>query len=452
MRFTTSLLSIFLLVILLLVLSSNPGFSQEKVRVYTLQESLDEAFANNWSLKANKEQVDRAIQVKKQARAGFLPKFSVTYGYTRKDEVQKAPATVMEFPPPIGTVVLPRSELNSLNNYQLVGTITQPLFTGFALTSSYELSKLGIDQSEMNVELEKLNLALRVKQAYFDILIAGKGIEVAEKDIEFRESNLNVARSFYNVGMVPINDVLKAEVELANSQQGLVTARNTARLARSGFNTVLSRPIHAPVDVVDILAYKPEKEDFDEYVDQALENRPEMKLLNINILQVDQETRLVKSQNYPEVALQYDYIKAGDTPDVSGSPFVDADRWQATAVLSWTFWEWGKTHYAVKEKESVKRELMNTKLALEDNIRLEVKEAVLRLENAEENIPTTKKSIKQGEENLRVNEERYKAQVTTITEVLDAQTLLTRARVNFYSALYNHHLARASLERALGKY
>jgi outer membrane protein TolC len=111
MRYSTSLLSIFSLVILSLVLLPNPGFSQEKVRVYTLQESLDEAFANNWSLKANKEQVDRAIQVKKQARAGFLPKFSVNYGYTRMNEVQKAPATVMELPPPIGTVAQIQCEL-----------------------------------------------------------------------------------------------------------------------------------------------------------------------------------------------------------------------------------------------------------------------------------------------------------------------------------------------------
>jgi outer membrane protein len=441
MRYSTSLLSIFSLVILLLVLSPNPGFSQEKVWVYTLQESLDEALANNWSLKANKEQVYQAIQVKKQARAEFLPKFSVSYGYTRlSDELR--------FKSALGGDI----KTTSVDNFSSSTIVKQPLFTGFALLSSYELSKLGIDQSEMNVELEKLNLALRVKQAYFDILISDKGIEVAGKDIEFRESNLNVARSFYNVGMVPINDVLRAEVELGNSQQELVTARNTARFARSGFNTVLSRPIHAPVDVVDILAYKPEKEDFDEYVDQALENRPEMKLLHINILQVDQEARLVKSKYYPEIGLAWEYIREGEDWDVSGDVLHQDPRWQATAVLSWTFWEWGKTHYAVKEKESFKRELMKTELALRDNIRLEVKEAVLRLENAEENIPTTQKAIKQGEENLRVNEERYKAQVTTITEVLDAQSLLTRARVNFYSALYNHHLARASLDRALGKY
>ena len=74
------------------------------------------------------------------------------------------------------------------------------------------------------------------------------------------------------------------------------------------------------------------------------------------------------------------------------------------------------------------------------------------LEVAEKNIPTTQKAVEQAEENLRVNEERYKAQVTTITEVLDAQALLTRARVNYYRSLYDQNLARARLERAIGAY
>ena len=238
MRFKTSRHVIFLLVILLLALLPNPGFSQEKSRVYTLQESVDEAFANNWALKANKERVDQAIQVKKQARAEFLPKLGVSYGYTRlSDELR--------FKSALGGDI----KVTSIDNFNSSATVKQPLFTGFALLSSYELAKLGIDQSEMNVELEKLDLALKVKEAYFNILISDKGIEVAESDVEFRESNLNVARSFYNVGMVPINDVLRAEVELANAQQNLVTARNTARLARCNFNTVLSRQIHASADV-----------------------------------------------------------------------------------------------------------------------------------------------------------------------------------------------------------
>jgi outer membrane protein len=247
-------------------------------------------------------------------------------------------------------------------------------------------------------------------------------------------------------------ELLKAEVELANSQQNLVTARNASRLARSAFNTVLSRPVNAPVEVVDILIYTPEGGEFREYVRTALANRPEMKLIDISLLQADQETRLAKSRYYPEVALTWEYVREGENPDVSGDEFHQDPWWQVTTGLSWTFWEWGKTRYAVKEKESVKKELYQTKMALEERINLQVKEAILALKNAEENIPTTRKAVVQGEENLRVNEERYQAHVTTITEVLDAQTLLTRARVNYYAALYNHNLAKARLDRAIGTY
>ena len=122
------------------------------------------------------------------------------------------------------------------------------------------------------------------------------------------------------------------------------------------------------------------------------------------------------------------------------------------AVASWTFWEWGKTYYSVQERESLRNELLQTKQDVNENIALELKTAILALADAEEKIPTTRKAVEQGEENLRVSEERYKAQVSTITEVLDAQTLLTQARTNYYNAFYDHKLAKARLQRALGKY
>ena len=121
------------------------------------------------------------------------------------------------------------------------------------------------------------------------------------------------------------------------------------------------------------------------------------------------------------------------------------------AVLSWTFFEWGKTHYSEQETNSVKIQLIQTRSAFVDQIQLEIKQAVLDLSETEKNIPTTRKAVEQAEENLRVSQERYKAQVTTSTEVLDAQTLLTQARRNYYSALYSHHLAKARLHRAIGE-
>ena len=181
-------------------------------------------------------------------------------------------------------------------------------------------------------------------------------------------------------------------------------------------------------------------------------NRPEIKTVEINDLQIDQQIKLAKSKYYPEVSVTYNYTKTGDTPTVHGSYYHDSSSWQAIASMSWSLWNWGSDRYAVRQKELSKQQLVSTKRLLEDAIKLELKRATLDLQEKEKRIPAAKKAVEQGEENLRVSNERYNAQITTSTEVLDAQTLLTQARVNYYSALYDHHLAKAALLRAIGEY
>ncbi len=413
----------------------------EQTKVYTLQESIDEALANNWKLRAKEEKINQSRYIKNQARAEFLPKLSTSYGYRRDgwNPVLKSPE-FGEF------------KIGTLNNFQWKGTVTQPLFAGFALLSNYRLAELGVDQSEARVALERLDLVFRVKTAYFDILTADMAVETALKAAEALESHAEVARNFYKVGMIPINDLLESEVNANNAKHDLISARNNARLTRCAFNTILSRPVNAPVDVAEIKDYDPVGGSFQDYLEKALKDRPEMKLIRINILQTDQQVRLAGSDYYPEVTFTWDYIKQGDTASVSGSDYHEASQWQAMAGLTWTFWEWGKTHYSVKEQESVKNELLKTQMELEDQIQLEIKDAFLGLETSEANIPITRKAVEQGEENLRVSQERYKAQVTTSTEVLDAQRYLTRARVNHFTALYQYHEAKARLMRAIGSY
>jgi outer membrane protein len=442
MKFERAVEIVGFMVAVILFFSSHSAGAQERKNFYTLQRSISEAMENSYKVKAREERLDQATSAKKQARADFLPKLSTSYGYTRFNE----PGIVAN--PATGQLVI-----TSENYFNWVTSISQPIFTGFALLSTYRLAQLGIDQSELELTQERLDLALQVKQAYFNVLVADKAVEVAQKDVESRTSNANVARSFYNVGMIPINDLLKAEVELANSEQNLVKTKSGAQVTRSAFNTVLARPMNEPVELEDILTYTPEKGTYEDYVKTALSDRPEIKILDVNLLQTDQQIRLAKSKYYPQVSLNYQYIKEGDTAAVEGgNPLAEPNAWQVTALLNWTFWDWGKTYYSTKEQESKRKELIQTKADVEDGIRLQVKQALQDLDVAAKNIPTTIKAVEQAEENLRVNEERYKAQVTTITEVLDAQTLLTQARSNYYQALYDHNLARARLERALGTY
>jgi outer membrane protein len=410
--------------------------AEEVAKAYSLEQGIKDAFENNWSVKAKEEKVTESEYAEKEAKAGFYPELSMSYNYTRLSDV----------------TTYASMELGDKNNYQWKATVTQPLFTGFALTSAHELAKLGIDASKVSLELEKLDLALSVKEAYFNILKADKAVEVAKNSVDSLEAHLTVAKNFYKVGIIPVNDMLKAEVELANAQHNYIKAQNDARLARVSFDVLLSRPVDDTFQIEDILIYTPETPDFDVCLGKALKERPEIKSLELTDSQIDQHIRLAKSGYYPDAAFTYSFIKVGDTPAVSGSDFQKANSWQATVGLSWTFWDWDKTKNSVRQTESRKRQLSQTRKTLEDGIRFQLKQAILNLKEAEEKIPTAKKAVNQAEENLRVSEERYKAQVTTSTEVLDAQTLLSQARMNYYSALYDHNLAKAALLRAVGEY
>ncbi|MBC8179130.1 MAG: TolC family protein [Deltaproteobacteria bacterium] len=439
MKVKTSLVCSGVLFILSLAFFPGGGLAADK-KIYTLDQCVKEALANNWRLKAKKETIDQAQYVKNQARADFLPKLSTSYGFTRYKSLRTTQIQGGTF------------NIGSLNNYQWKGTITQPIFTGFALISAYRLSELGIDQSELEVELETLDLALNVKTAYFDILTADNAVETAELAAEALESHAEVARNFYKVGMIPINDLLQSEVEAGNAKQYVVRARNAARLTRSTLNTILSRPVNAEVNIVDIEVHEVQKGDFQAYLEEALKNRPEIKLIDNNLLQTDQVINITESKNYPEVVFVWEYTKEGDSPSVDGGAGHEPSNWAAQAALKWTFWEWGKTHYAVKQQESIKNELLKTRMQMEQDIQLQIKDSVLNIQTAETNIPITRKAVEQGEENLRVSQERYKAQVSTSTEVLDAQRYLSDARVFYYTALFQYHLAKARLQRAMGTY
>jgi outer membrane protein TolC len=114
-------------------------------------------------------------------------------------------------------------------------------------------------------------------------------------------------------------------------------------------------------------------------------------------------------------------------------------------------WNWGDTAYKVGENRVKVTQAEDAKTQLIESIILEVKQGYLNMLVAEKNIGVAKTAIEQAEENLRMNEERYKYQVATQTDVLNAVTLLTQARTNYYGALSDFNVAKAELERSMGK-
>ena len=161
---------------------------------------------------------------------------------------------------------------------------------------------------------------------------------------------------------------------------------------------------------------------------------------------------LAKKDFYPSVNLQGSYFKEGTGPDIDGGEGVfDPEGWVFGATASWDIWEWGKRSHGVKEKLARLEQAKQRKTELLDQIRLEVKRAYLKNLETEINIITVQNAIEQAEENLRINQERFKEQVATTTDVLIAQTLLAQTMTRYYTALYDFKISKAALYRAMGQ-
>jgi outer membrane protein TolC len=429
--------------------------SIQAVQPLTLEESIAIALKNSLVINIAKEGAKGAEARKREAITGFLPKFSTSYNYTRlnEDPLMKLPDLSYPF-----TGILPSSVIalvNGLelpagtkNNYNWSIEVRQPLFAGGGILANYQASKIAEDAALVEESAKVQDVVQDVKISYYNILRAERLRDTARQAVEMLNAHRDVAQNFYRVGLIPKNDLLQTEVELANGKQTKV--QNGVELAKSRLNTVLKRELLSPVEVVDILGYQPLNQSFQECLDIARQHRPELKLSILKAEQAGKMVRAAQSEYFPTVGLAGQYARFGDTPSVSGSEYKDMESWQVMAVASWNFWEWGKTKFRVDAGRAMENQAIDQGKELNDQIALEIKSAYLLLQEAESQIAVSQKVIDQAEENFRISEARYKERVARSTEVLDAQALLTKAKYEYTNALANYNTFYARLQRAMG--
>jgi outer membrane protein len=423
---------------LIILFFSTAALPVEKEVPLTLEESIKIALKQSVTINAAREGVRASESKRKGAFTGFLPTLSTSYSYKRLNDTPES--RISGAPIPAGT----------RDNYNWELELKQPLFAGGGIMANYQINRLGEGISRMDETTTTLNIIQEVKVSYFTILKTERIMDVARQSLEQLKMHRNVAKNFYDVGMIPKNDLLYAEVQLANGNQFLVRAENGVELAKAKFNTVLRRGINAPVEIEDILSYKPFQKELADCVKIAFENRPEIKAYSMKVEQAEKEVKLTKSRFFPSLDLVGNYSRFGDDPDLKGSKYTPQESWYVMAVANWDIWEWGRTKHKVDFNMSRKNQASDYLAAMEDRIALDVKSSYLLLREAEKHIFVAKKAIEQAEENFRINEERYKEHVATSTDVIDAQTLLTRSKSDYYNALSNYNIAMAALERSMG--
>lgn len=413
-------------------------------KVFTLSECLEMAQTRNPSVLASMERTAQAEWRKKSAYDNFLPRLNMDYGYTYLDN----PTDINTGLAGIGDV-----SVSVQNNYMMGLYLDQPLFTGYRLIESYRLADLGLKEAVAGEELAMLEITYQTVSAYYNLLMAVKFQEVMAATVKQLESHYDDSYQFYKNEIIPLNDLLEAEVYLANARQDSRLAAGNTRKARTTLATLIKEPLSAEFSVEDTPNLTPLPVDLEFLLQKALTDRPELKQANYGVESSGKQVVLARSYYFPSVIMRAGHNRYGGDPMVDGTGLSDLQTPYETTVGVYAQWElfaWGQTGHNVNQAEAARRESQQHLIKVMDEIRMEVDDNYTSVQVSYSNIEAAQKAVEQAQENLRMNEVRYKNQIASSTDVIDAQTLLTSTRTKYYQAVYHYNIWLASLARSVG--
>lgn len=409
----------------------------------TLNDAVKIALQNNKQIKIAEEKLLSAKASLEMVKAGEKIRSSLSATAVRIDK--KTTITMPSFIPGMPPTEITVGELYS---YKASLGIIHPFDISKKLSLQEKLALLSIQQAEVDLNRTKEDVITATKKAFLQALQAKKSIAIFSATEKAAEEALRVAKANYEAGTVPHFDVLRAEVNLANVRQSLLTVQNAYEMAKSALLNTMGIDPTTPVELQEETP-TPQFQllPLEEYVQKALQNRKEVQVLKLGLDIAQANLALTKRENYPDLAIGFYYN--WQSPTTAFSP--RETSWNAVLSLSFTPFDSGLNKAKQENVQSTIETLKANLAQLEDGIRLEVKNAYTSLENAKAKLDVAEKVLEQAREAYRLAEARYQAGVSTQVELLDTQSALTQAEVNYVNALFDFQIAKINLDKAIGE-
>ena len=350
------------------------------------------------------------------------------------------PSFVAQLPAPLPSLDMPF--LNS-NGVAFQALVNQPLYTFGRISHGINAADESVRAYQADAGRTVLDVKINVAEIYITVLRTRRLVDVVDSRVASLDGHARDVGNFFDKGMVPRNDLLAAQVALANARQDALQVHNTLQVANAAYNRALGRYLDVPVTLAEVqVAEFPG--DLDELTQQALQSRPEIAAISAQARALREQAASLQAKRAPQVGLEGGFLYLENQ-------FIDPNGVGVIGVgVQWTPLDSGRTSHqaaALREKAEASLRLCRDTQSM---IALDVRQKWLDLQTALHRVETVRQARLQAEENLRVARDRYQHQVGTNTEVLDAESLRLQAYVNFYSSTYEALLANLRLRRAVG--
>ena len=414
-----------------------------QVQPITLQQAIELAQRNNRTLQTTVLTLERSQAALREALAARSPTVGVQGDLTRSDSASSE-LSLRRQPEQL------RSDQSTASNtFNSTLQLNYDLLNSGRRSARIRAAEEQVRFNHLDVQRQSEQVSLDVSNAYYDLQQADEQVNIAEASVRDATRSLRDAQLLERAGLGTQFDVLRAQVELANANQELVRARNQQSLARRQLVQILSLSPTVEVTAADPIAVSGAWNlSLEQSIVLALKNRAELEqqLARRNISQ--QQEKIALADIRPQVNLFANYNILDVLSDNAGF----ADGYNLGARVTWNFFDGGAAR-ARAQQERINQAIAETSFAdVSNQVRLQVEQGFFNLNSSRENIQTASVALEQATKSLDLARLRFNAGVGTQTDVINAQTELSRARGNRLRAIIDYNRGLASLQRAISNF
>jgi outer membrane protein len=437
------------LVCLLTVMTAGPLTAQaaDTGQSLTLGEAVEAALMHNPQVTAARHEEDAATQKSIAARSGLLPQVyaSETYNHTN--------SPLWAFGTKLNQGVIQSSDFNPdalndpdpVDNFATALSLSWNLYDGGRTWKGWDQARQGEKIAAHALQRSQQQVMAQAAETYIGLLLAVENNAVVVQALETAQAHLKLVQDRFRAGLAVKSDVLRAQVRIADLEQQRLMADSRIQVAQAMLHATMGQPDSGRiVPVTPIDRYLPTEGTLDQWIQQALDRRLELKQVDAQQAIAAKEISRARAGHYPSLALQGNY-------EINSEDFNDShDNYTVGAVLSINLYSGSRISAQTAAAKADLSKVKSMRRALELGVRVETQRAFYQAQSTWKSIAVARQAVDQAEEGLRIVSNRYSGGLLTIVDLLDAQTALQQAQTHHFKAMHDYRVARIELALAAG--
>lgn len=431
------LLSIFVLITI--------GVFAQEVRTITLHEAIELGYANSKQLAISKAKVQEAKAKLGQAKDRQLPEVSVggTYMHINTPTV----SLVNGSNDGASSGESPFAAFSNLHDIGLLQvSASMPIYNGLKIRNTRIMNEYLSEAARYDEKTTKHQVSLNTIKAiyqYYELLESRK---VFEQNLRQQQRLVEEFKNKEAQGLLARNDRLKTELQANRVELGLTEINHTVDLAAYNLNILLGLPENTvlQLDTAGLFILKP-TDTWDNYLIEGLANRSEIKSAGLQVKAADTNYKIAKAGRYPSLGLSAGYVNAYLPNVLNVNNALNAGlslKYSITSAVHAT--------HSIREARSRAEQAASAQAMQEDVIRVQIRGKYLKYLEMQDKLVINDKSVKQAEENYQISENKYNQGLMLLSDYLDANVSLLRARIDFATSRAETMVAYYELQESIG--